>query len=824
LGRQHGPTVDRRQPNQTTDSDPATDPASLDGVVIEQAPIAIVGLSLEGVVCSWNRAAEALLGWPADDVVGRPPPFTLRALVHSLTGDGRLLAGMLVQGIEAAVVRRDGRSIHLHASATVCRPPDSAPQVMLFAVDVTDGRRAIEAAIEAEQRWRTLLESTSETLTLCDAEGRIHQTTGEFSDVLGYPGEWWVDRLTFDLIHPDDQPRARAAFARMLERPGAQVSDVLRTRHREGHWELIEYTAVNRLDDPMVGAAIITSRSVSDVRRAERLLADEALVLELIARGAPLDDTLAAVVEMVEYHTGSTVEIVRRVPEVSETAFLHDQLTLSGWAVLIADTTSREVLGAIQVRQRNEATPSTRQRDIADIGSHLAAIAIERDRAQRELEHQARYDQLTGLPNRWAIVEHLDDALDARFRDRREVAVLVIDVDRFKWVNDSLGHALGDKLLVAFGARLRALAPPKVFVGHFGSDEFVVVLSDISGLGEVLTTAEQLARVLGEPFRVVDDATVIDHELFLSASIGIAVAGDEANPTDLLQQADAAMYRAKARGRDRLEIFDEGMKASAAAQLRVDRELRQAVERAELALHYQPKIELNHGGIVGVEALLRWDHPERGIVQPADFISIAEETGLIVRIGTWVIEQAVRQGREWLDRLPGRDRLTLAVNLSARQLTSPGLVTAVSRVLDHYHWPPDDLVLELTESVLVDDNETTLAVLRQLKTLGVKLAIDDFGTGYSSLSYLHRFPVDIVKVDRAFVGSLQADGEGSAVASAVVHMARALGLLTAAEGVEEGNQLAGLRTLGCDWAQGFLFAEALPADDLAELLTTTPSW
>jgi EAL domain-containing protein (putative c-di-GMP-specific phosphodiesterase class I) len=266
------------------------------------------------------------------------------------------------------------------------------------------------------------------------------------------------------------------------------------------------------------------------------------------------------------------------------------------------------------------------------------------------------------------------------------------------------------------------------------------------------------------------------------------------------------------------------MKASAAAQLRVDRELRQAVERAELALHYQPKIELNHGGIVGVEALLRWDHPERGIVQPADFISIAEETGLIVRIGTWVIEQAVRQGREWLDRLPGRDRLTVAVNLSARQLTSPGLVTAVSRVLDHYHWPADDLVLELTESVLVDDNENTLAVLRQLKTLGVKLAIDDFGTGYSSLSYLHRFPVDIVKVDRAFVGSLQADGEGSAVASAVVHMARALGLLTAAEGVEEGDQLAGLRTLGCDWAQGFLFAEALPADDLAELLTTTPSW
>jgi diguanylate cyclase (GGDEF)-like protein/PAS domain S-box-containing protein len=817
LGRERGLRAD---PHDTVRAPEAQSPPSvsaLDAAIIRQSPVAIVGLSPGGFVCVWNAAAERLLARPAVEVLWGLPPHELQSLIDDLTTD-------LGARTEAQVVTRDGRRLHLQASASAVPGRDGAPEVIvIFVVDLTDSQRAFEAAAEAERRWRMLLESTSDTLSLLDGDGRIQQTSGEFSDVLGYPGEWWSDRLAFELIHPDDQLRARSAFEQMLGRPGAVITDVLRTRHREGHWELIEYTAVNRFDDPTVNAAVITSRNVSDLRRAERLLADEALILELIARAAPLDDTLGSIERMVEYHTGAAVEILLRAPATPETTFLRDTGVPGGWSAPIVDTQSREVLGAIRVRQRNEARPSDRERNVADVASHLAAIAIERDRHQRELEQQARYDQLTALPNRWAIVEHLEQALATRRHDRREVAVLVIDVDRFKWVNDSLGHGVGDRLLVAFGTRLQALAAPGSFVGHFGGDEFVVVLS-VDDLGHAVHIAERLSGTLSEPFRVEDEAGLADHELFLSASVGMAVANDAAGATDLLQHADAAMYRAKALGRDRLEIFDEEMKASAAAHLRVDRELRQAFERSELDLHYQPKIDLTGGGIVGVEALLRWDHPERGIILPEDFIAVAEETGLIVRIGTWVIEQAVRQTRAWLDRLPDLEQLTVAVNLSPRQLTSPDLVPAVARVLTDYDWPADDLVLELTEGILIDDSETTLAVLRQLKRLGVKLAIDDFGTGYSSLSYLNRFPVDIVKVDRAFVGSLQADGEGSAVASAVVHMARALGLITAAEGVEAGDQLAGLRSLGCDWAQGFLFAEALPADELAELLTTTPNW
>jgi EAL domain-containing protein (putative c-di-GMP-specific phosphodiesterase class I) len=309
-----------------------------------------------------------------------------------------------------------------------------------------------------------------------------------------------------------------------------------------------------------------------------------------------------------------------------------------------------------------------------------------------------------------------------------------------------------------------------------------------------------------------------------STSVGVALGrGRSITGHVLLQQADTAMFRAKDRGRDRLEVFDDDMRERATEHLRVDRELRMAVERAQLRLHYQPKIDMASGRIMGAEALLRWAHPERGMVTPSEFIGLAEETGLIVRIGAWVLDEAVRQATAWRQR-GLLDTFTVAVNLSPRQLMAPGLVTTVARALERYGWPPEQLILELTESILVDDSDTALGVLRQLKELGVLLAIDDFGTGYSSLGYLHRFPFDIVKVDRQFVTPLGADGEGSAVATAVMHMARALGLQTVAEGVESAEQLAGLRALGCDRAQGFYFAEAVPGPELTKLLLDSPSW
>jgi len=348
------------------------------------------------------------------------------------------------------------------------------------------------------------------------------------------------------------------------------------------------------------------------------------------------------------------------------------------------------------------------------------------------------------------------------------------------------------------------------------------VLDDVGHIDDALAVASRIELALSEPFTVrpLPDTHL---ELHLAASIGVASAEGEDRAHDVVQHAATAMHRAKDRGHDRVAIFDDDLHARATELLHVDRELRMAVERAELTLHYQPEVDLATGEIVGVEALLRWMHPQKGLVAPSDFVDVAEETGLIVRIGRWVLEEAVRQARVWTDR-HHLGSWVVAVNLSARQLTASDLVTQVAAVLQRHAWPADQLVLELTESVLVDDAEAALGVLQDLKQLGVKLAIDDFGTGYSSLSYLHRFPVDIVKIDRAFVEPLRADGEGSVVATAVLHMARALGLTAAAEGVEHPGQLAGLREIGCDLAQGYLFSRPLAADEVTELLARPPRW
>jgi diguanylate cyclase (GGDEF)-like protein/PAS domain S-box-containing protein len=858
LARDHAPHIDRRL---------AADHA------LREAPIAIYSVDLDGVVLSWNRSAEHLFGWTEADVVGELAPFLpLDKFEEVAHVRDRLVAGGGAESIEYCPVTPDGRVRHVVTSASLVRDDAGAPtSVIGFALDVTETQEAAAAIARAEAKWRTLLQSTSDTVTLLDADGRVRQTTGEFTDVLGYEFDWWPGRSGFDLIHPDDLPRAAGVFAELLDAPGETYAEVLRTRTASGHWELIEYTAVNRLDDPLVESIVITTRNVTEVTQAEVLLADEAKILELIARGAPLTQTLESIASMVDYHTSgdsgvfmlsddgrhliasAAPSLPPRLVEAAEAIimepgnepllwsndpaecadftehrgrydadFLVDVGYRAGWSVPVVDTRDEHVMGTIAVLHVVPRLPTMRERDVVGVATHLVSIAIERHLRQIDLEHQARHDHLTQLPNRRAILERVADAIDRTAGDGLAPAVLLLDLDRFKVVNDSLGHTAGDDLLVAFGERLRVVTGDTTFVGHFGGDEFVVVLDAVADVSDALAVARRIELALSEPF-TVSPLPDTEYELHLSASMGIALATGDDCAHEVLQHADAAMHGAKVGGHDRVAIFDDELQARATELLHVDRELRMAVERAELTVHYQPKVDLVTGTVVGVEALLRWEHPEKGLVAPSAFIDVAEETGLIVRIGRWVLEEAVRQARVWTERL-GLDSWIVAVNLSARQLTAADLVAHVASVLHRNDWPADHLVLELTESILIDDAEATLAVLQDLKQLGVKLAIDDFGTGYSSLSYLHRFPVDIVKIDRAFVEPLRADGEGSPVATAVLHMARALGLAAAAEGVEHPDQLAGLRAIGCDFAQGFLFARPVPADAITALITDQRRW
>ncbi|HEX7444201.1 MAG TPA: EAL domain-containing protein, partial [Acidimicrobiales bacterium] len=443
----------------------------------------------------------------------------------------------------------------------------------------------------------------------------------------------------------------------------------------------------------------------------------------------------------------------------------------------------------------------------------------ERKAFEHRLAHQATHDPLTGLPNRTLLLDRLDGALARSRRHDRRVAVLFLDLDHFKVVNDSLGHGLGDRLLVAISERLAVALRPGDTVARFGGDEFVILCEDLVEEQDAVTIAERVDEALGAPF-VIDET-----EVFVGVSIGIALPdGDDAEAETLIRDADAAMYRAKDKGRARWELFDNAMRASAVDRLDIENALRRALERRELRVFYQPIIDLRTGAIDGVEALLRWEHPERGLLPPGDFITVAEETGLIVPIGSWVLDQACRQVQRWQADGEHAGSLRIAVNLSGRQLGHSRLVDDVAGVLADTGINPAAVELEITESVLMDDVESSAETLGGLHALGVKLAVDDFGTGYSSMSYLRRFPVDLLKVDRSFVDGLGEDPGDSAIATAIITLAHTLGLDAVAEGVESPLQLAELRRLGCDRAQGFFMARPAGAHEIGEILASGRRW
>jgi diguanylate cyclase (GGDEF)-like protein len=679
-----------------------------------------------------------------------------------------------------------------------------------------------------------------EDVTLLDGDGRILGTTMEHDVTIGYAPGVWLDRAFFDFVDPRDEAEIRRGWTDFVREPGATRTCEVRFRTADGLPSIVELDLKNYLHDPEWNAILAVGRNVTDVRAALEQLEHQNELLEKIGRG-DTDDALVDIADLLMRQVGRARVAIASIDETGERHIEIGRGLGSATIELLMDGASgvrsheptsvvvfepaksprsdRTVGGVLLVLDEARALADHEQRAIEGAATFVATV-LEQRRQHERLAYKARYDDLTGALNR----SHLRDRVAQALRRREcSIAMLLVDIDRFQLVNDSYGHNVGDQLLRAFTKRIARFLDTDDVLARFGGDEFAILIVQRHATDAAEVVAERLMRALAEPFAIGG------REIHVSVGVGIArrQSGECEGVDQLLAEADAALTESKQRGRGSTTVFEPEIHDRLLSRLQLEDDLRRAIRDDELTLHYQPTYDLGAGGdadpaeVVGVEALVRWPHRTDGLLLPGAFVPLAEDAGLIEALGAWVLERAVAQAAEWVaDGVVGQPFL-VAVNVAAGQLAAPGLTELVQDVLARYDWPASNLVLELTETSLMIDCELARQQLDHLERLGVKLAIDDFGTGYSSLSYLHRFAVDIVKLDRSLVAAMGESEQGHAVARAVSIIAESLGLASVAEGVETPDQLELARSLGFDWAQGILLSPPVDAGACRELLTSS---
>lgn len=835
----------------------------------------VVVIDAATTICYASPAAIEVLGRSPSDVIGS----TALDLVHPDDRDTAIdsLAELLgpTQSTDAVVIRglhADGKWRWLRANARNLLGEPAVKGIVLNISDVTDLVEARQLLERSEAWASTLIESGSDVVLVTDAHGRITYASASVREVLGHEPAEVLGRSALGLIVPEDRPGALAEFERAVA-SGADSGPVeYRCWHMDGSARHMSTSVTNLLENSSVRGVMLRGHDVTRRRIAEDLLHRESELLRTVARGLPLEVVLGKVVRLVTEQVhgaacylsvvdadgvlrsrasdGVDARILEGVDAMGADSPLGRMLRAEGvqevlfrdlpaderrgaigdivvgegfrscWTFCIADAATGMLVGTLVVLLQEDRDPLPIEREMSERAVHVSAIAIERAVVEADLQHKAMHDDLTALPNRNLLVERVEQAL-LRARRRLSVpAVLFVDLDRFKFVNDSRGHEVGDELLRQVASRLAVPLRSGDTLGRFGGDEFVLVCEDVGGEPGARSIATRLLEMFTEPFALAGE------DLYLSASIGVAVAVDADVSADLLiRDADVAMFRAKERGRSRIEVFEESLRTQTVRRLDTEQALRLAVDRDELVVEYQPVVRLSDAVIVSFEALVRWDRPGHGRVQPDSFIPVAEESGLIVRLGRWVLSEACAEARRWPPNRVG-EMLGVSVNLSARQLADPDLLDTVCEALTSSGLDASRLCLEVTESVLIHDADHAVATLSALRDLGVELSIDDFGTGYASLDYLRRFSMaHELKIDRSFVNGVAVRGsQEAAIVSASIAMASSLGLRVVAEGVQTPDQIDALRTFGCDLAQGYHFSRPVPAISARDLVMRTGPW
>jgi diguanylate cyclase (GGDEF)-like protein/PAS domain S-box-containing protein len=832
--------------------------------ILENATVGIL-FSRNRLLVQANPLCAQMFGYQVDELVGQPGRI-LYPSDEAYEAMGEKAGPVLGSGrsfqAEIEMRRRDGSTFWCRLSAKAVDPLHPQAGTIWIMEDVTEDRLVFQALEQSTRELSAIFETAFAGIAVV-RERRLVRCNGRFEELLGYDrGEltgqstrlWYasgVDYATVGLAAYEDLSAGRTHqreqmfrrkdgstfFGRLLgaafdsQRPNEGsvwlLEDVTERRQAEEKVRLALAEQEMIFDNAAVGIMFVRNRRMQRCnRKLEEIfgwpageLAGRSMRLlypseaDFADHGAEADEAMArdgAYVGEVQLKRkkGGLLWVRATGRRANEAGGDFDII----W--IIEDVTERRNAEEALRRANDELDRRVRDRttELTAANSQLQKEIFERMQAEQRIWHVAHHDALTGLPNRTLLHDRLDQALTQAAREGHRVGVMFLDLDRFKSINDSLGHAVGDQLLKHVAGRLVGVVRAVDTVSRLGGDEFIVVLREIGNADDAVLVAEKIIATLATPVQL------LGHELRATPSIGISVFPDDGTEVlQLMKNADTAMYHAKAGGRNTFQFFAPRMNEEATRFFHLEQQLRRALDAGELLLHYQPLVDLNARAVCGLEALVRWQHPEQGMRSPAEFIPVAEETGIILPLGEWVLAEALRQNRRWQEA--GRPALPVSVNLSPRQFRQKSLVDTVRQLLADTGQPARLLELEITESTLMHDVDEALEKLRELAAMGVRLAIDDFGTGYSSLNHLKRFPVHKLKIDQSFVRDLGIDWDDAAIVSAIVSLARALNLETLAEGVETDAQLAMLVNYGCHKFQGYLFSRPLAADQADSLFS-----